>query len=290
VSPGAPPATETGRRSNEGRRRTTAPFGRRLCPVLANEGLGPYRLVTADDPSGPAPKPGQFYMLAAAEGWSDGTGQRPYLARAFSVCRVRGSRLDFLVDDVGPGTRRLAALTRLDGLWLVGPLGLGFSDPEELGRGTEETRAILVGGGIGIAPLVIWEEALLARGVPTRTLLGFRSARFCESARLFGSDVAIATDDGSAGHEGRVSELLEVELERPGPAAVYACGPPAMLEAVRRACLGRGVPAELALEEAMACGYGACFGCVVRTTSGYRRLCVDGPVVAAADLDEHWLE
>ena len=100
----------------------------------------------------------------------------------------------------------------------------------------------------------------------------------------------VGTDDGSVGHHGLVTERLEAALERPADNVVYACGPPAMLEAVRRICEARSVPAQLALEEAMACGFGACFGCVVRTRHGYRRICVDGPVVAASDLDESWLE
>jgi dihydroorotate dehydrogenase electron transfer subunit len=268
--------------------RTLAPFGRRLCRVCANEQAGSYRLVGVEDPDGPAPLPGQFYMLAASEGWGESSSQRPYLARAFSVCRVRGERLDFLVDAIGPGTRRLAALVRGEGLWLVGPLGVGFSAPSELATGGERASAVLMGGGAGVAPLVIWQEALRAAGTATVALLGFRSAPYSEVAGLFSGDVAIATDDGSAGHQGLVTELLAQELERGTDQVVYACGPPAMLEEVRRISLERSVAAELAMEEAMACGFGACFGCAVRTKTGYRRLCVDGPVIAAADLDEGW--
>ena len=96
----------------------------------------------------------------------------------------------------------------------------------------------------------------------------------------------VATDDGSAGHEGLVTDLLIPELS--DDAVVYACGPPAMLESVRRICSEWSVPAELALEEAMACGFGACFGCVVRTRAGFKRICVDGPVLDAAELDDGW--
>jgi NAD(P)H-flavin reductase len=118
-------------------------------------------------------------------------------------------------------------------------------------------------------------------------LAGFRSAAHAAAAALAGEPVELATDDGSAGHRGLVTDLLAARLgER---AAVYACGPPAMLERVRELSAGWSVPAELALEEAMACGFGACFGCVVATRTGYRRICVDGPVIAASDLDESWL-
>ena len=260
--------------------RVTAPFGRRRCEVVSNERAGLYRLVEAADPSGPAPLPGQFYMLAAERHWGGEDG-RPHLARAFSVCRVRGERLGFLVDAIGPGTALLAELEPGDGLWLVGPLGIGFTLPEET------VRPVLVGGGVGLAPLVILAESLREAGREPLVLAGFRSSAYAAAAELAGPDVALATDDGSAGHHGLVTELLAREL--PADPAVCACGPPAMLESVRSLCSEWAVPAELALEEAMACGFGACFGCVVRTRTGYRRICVDGPVLRASDLDEAWL-
>jgi NAD(P)H-flavin reductase len=265
--------------------RTIAPLGRRRCPVESNEATGSYRLLVVSDEEGPVPLPGQFYMLAGDSGWSEATTQRPYLARAFSVCRVRGEHLEFLVEEIGPGTRMLAALAPGDALWLVGPLGIGFSSPAQLAA----DRALLVGGGAGVAPLAIWSEALAFAGTPTRALLGFRSAAYSEAAALVTGDVAVATDDGSSGHHGLVTDLLVAALERESADAVYACGPPAMLESVRRITAARGVAAELALEAPMACGFGACFGCVVRTRGGYRRLCVDGPVIRASELEEGWL-
>jgi dihydroorotate dehydrogenase electron transfer subunit len=258
-----------------------APFGRRCCEVAANEPAGLYRLVEAIDREGPAPLPGQFYMLAAAEGWGGDDG-RPHLARAFSVCRVRGERLGFLVDPIGPGTARLAELEPGEGLWLVGPLGTGFSAPPAA------ARPVLVAGGVGLAPLVILAESLTREGREPLVLAGFRSAPHAEAAPLAGDAVVTATDDGSSGYHGLVTDLLEPELAE--ETYVYACGPPQMLERVRELCSKRSVPAELALEEAMACGFGACFGCVVRTRTGYRRICLDGPVVSAAELDSSWLE
>jgi dihydroorotate dehydrogenase electron transfer subunit len=261
--------------------RVAAPLGRRCCEVVANEPAGLYRLVEAIDQEGPSPLPGHFYMLAAAQHWGGEDG-RPHLARAFSVCRVQDERLGFLVDPIGPGTERLAELEPGDGLWLVGPLGIGFSPPPEA------VRPLLVAGGVGLAPLVILAESLREKGHEPLVLAGFRSAPHAEAASLAGDGVLLATDDGSCGHHGLVTDLLERELAE--GTSVYACGPPAMLERVRELCAEWAVPGELALEEAMACGFGACFGCVVRTRSGYRRICVDGPVVATADLDERWLE
>ena len=249
--------------------------------MVANQSAGSYRLVEALDATGPVPQPGQFYMLAAERLWGGEAG-RPHLARAFSVCRVRDGRLGFLVDAIGPGTARLATLEPGERLEIVGPLGAGFSMPPV------GSRPLLVAGGVGLAPLVILAESLRQEGHAPTVLAGFRTAPQAEAAALAGEDVVVATDDGSAGQRGLVTELLARELST--DAAVYACGPPPMLEHVRRLCSEWSVPAELALEEAMACGFGACFGCVVRTRDGFRRICVDGPVVRAADLDDSWME
>jgi dihydroorotate dehydrogenase electron transfer subunit len=252
--------------------RTLAPFGRRLCPVVAHTRYGAYDVVTVLD-EGPAPDPGQFYMLTASERWGGGADERPFLPRAFSVLRRHeDGTLDFLFEDVGPGTRRLCELRAGDGLWLLGPLGIGFRRPE-VGR-----RPLLVGGGVGIAPLAIWHDAL----PDARVLLGFRDAAHAAGAALLRTP-QVATDDGSVGFHGLVTELLREELE--DASVVYACGPPPMLEAVRALCAAEGVPAQLALESGMACGFGACFGCVVPTRSGYVRLCVDGPVLDADALE-----
>ena len=258
--------------------RTLAPPERRVAPVAGVERLGAYDLITAVDPSGPTnPRPGQFYMLAASEGWGGGTDERPYLPRAFSYARAReesdGLSLSFLLEAVGPGTECLADLAPGAGLALVGPLGVGFRPP------ADGTRPLLVGGGIGAAPLLCWQEELGVMPPPPDVLLGFRSADHAQAAALFAGAPKVVTDDGSVGRQALVTELLAVELDADPSATVYACGPPAMLEAVRALCAERDVPAQLAMESGMACGFGACFGCVVPTRDGYVRLCVDGPVL-----------
>jgi dihydroorotate dehydrogenase electron transfer subunit len=259
--------------------RTPAPFGRRLLTVAASREVGAYRVFAAPDAAGPAPRAGQFYMLAAADQWGGGDDERPFLPRAFSVLRASKAGLEFLVEVVGPGTERLAGLGPGDGLWVTGPLGTGFGPPPG------ERRAILCGGGVGIAPLAIWQDELLARDLAAPALLGFRNAAHAQGADLL-TNARVATDDGSVGHQGLVTDLLEDALAADAHAVVYACGPPPMLEAVRRLCAERGVPSRLALESGMACGFGACFGCVVPTRGGgYVRLCVDGPVLDADRLD-----
>ena len=263
--------------------RTLAPPGRRVARVSGVERLGAYHVVGAEDANGPLPQPGQFYMLSSERSWGGQEGERPYLPRAFSYARARASgagvALDFLLEAIGPGTGRLAGLAPGDGLCLVGPLGIGF-ELEAAGR-----RSLLVGGGIGVAPLLCLEEQLVSAGEEARVLVGFRTAAHAQAAALFAGEPAVVTDDGSVGRQALVTELLREELDADPEARVFACGPPPMLEAVRALCAERETPAQLALESGMACGFGACFGCVVPTREGYLRLCVDGPVLDAERLE-----
>ena len=270
----------------------TAPFGRRLCEVAENAVSGGYRIFSLLDREGPTPEPGQFYMLASERSWGEGGG-RPFLPRAISFAEVapakEGIRLDFLVEGVGPGTDRLCELEPGERVWVTGPLGNSFSTPKEVNP--EAAGAILVGGGIGIAPLAIWRRHLVERGIPLRVLLGFRNQQhsgglnelFCAGGSLC-PDVRLATEDGHAGHRGYVTDLLAAMLagDDAASAVVYSCGPPAMLEAVASLCEAHSVPYQLAEESPMACGFGACFGCAVpKPDGGYMRLCVDGPVTSA---------
>jgi dihydroorotate dehydrogenase electron transfer subunit len=286
---------------------TLAPLGRRLVEVGGARRIGAYVVLSARDPDGPAPDPGQFYMLAAAQRWGGGEDERPFLPRAFSVLRATGApaphdiaagregggrTLEFMLEDVGPGTRRLGELRAGDELWIAGPFGNGFTPPRD-GR-----RPLLVGGGVGSAPLAILQDALESqqRGSTSpageysqrrepagRVVAGFRDAHHAQGAALL-RGARVATDDGSVGHAGPVTDLLLAELGHDPHVEVYACGPPRMLDAVRAICVERAIPAQLAMESGMACGYGACFGCVVETKTGYVRLCVDGPVLEAAAL------
>jgi NAD(P)H-flavin reductase len=276
-----------------------------LCEVTENRASGGYRVFSLRDEQGPEPEPGQFYMLAAARGWGE-AGARPFLPRALSVADAKslsssfsanspkkdkvsgGVRLDFLLEGVGPGTERLCALEG-ERVWVNGPLGNSFSPPRELSPGA--AGAILVGGGIGIAPLALLRRRLAARGVPAQILLGFRDRQHSGGLDdLFSNcQIGLASDDGHIGERGYVTELLAAMLEGDdaASAAVYACGPPPMLEAVRALCAARGVACELAMEAPMACGFGACFGCAVPLAEGgYMRLCIDGPVVRGERVAE----
>jgi dihydroorotate dehydrogenase (NAD+) catalytic subunit len=267
----------------------TAPFGRRLCPVTESKASGGYRVFSLLDAEGPAPEPGQFYMLASESHWAQ-EGERPFLPRALSVAETAetgdGVRLDFLIEGIGPGTDRLCELEAGEGVWVNGPLGNAFSPPRDLSP--DAAGAILVGGGIGIAPLALLRRIFAERNIPTRVLLGFRDEAHSGGIEdLFACcEVGLASEDGHVGHRGYVTDLLATMLagDDASSAAVYACGPPAMLDAVQALCADRGVACELAMESPMACGYGACYGCAVpRGDGGYLRLCVDGPVIRAAE-------
>src|SRR5687767_412249 len=175
------------------------------------------------------------------------------LPRAFSLCLAPPKELGFLFEPVGPGTRALSELARGDEIHVTGPLGNGFDLDVE--------RPLLVGGGIGIAPLPYLSDCL---GAPP-ALLGFRSEWHAEAAALV-PNAEVCLDPTY------VTELLPDE-----PADVLACGPEPMLAALRRLC----PDAQLAWEAPMACGYGACYGCAVEIDGELRRLCVDGPVLGA---------
>ena len=218
--------------------------------VLATEDVGSYTLVRVERRSLDAGRPGQFFMLEAP-------GR--LLPRPFSLCQAPPGELGFLIDAIGPGTRALAALRPGDAINVLGPLGNGFDLDVE--------RPLLVGGGIGIAPFPYLSETL---GSPP-ALLGFRSAAHAEAAVLVPNATVVLEPE-------YVTERLTIALDGRSDRAVLACGPEPMLEAVLRIAPG----AQTAWEAPMACGYGACYGCVVERDSHYRRLCIDGPVLAAA--------
>ncbi|MDW7710765.1 MAG: dihydroorotate dehydrogenase electron transfer subunit [Deferrisomatales bacterium] len=225
-----------------------------------------------------AARPGQFAMVKVAEGLD------PLLRRPLSIHRVPASdtgEFEVLFRAVGTGTRRLAHARVGDTLEVLAPLGRGFR--------LEEGRALLVGGGIGVAPLLFLAEELLGRGVGPKLLLGGRADRdvLChDDFSCLAVPCSLATEDGSLGEPGLVTRLLERELEGgPGDAVVYACGPAAMLAAVAQLCREAAVPCQVSLEAHMACGVGACLGCVVPgTREPYLRVCKEGPVFDAAEV------
>ena len=220
---------------------------RELLRVAGREDVGPYVLLRLERGGLDPGAPGQFFMLEAPG--------RP-LPRAFSLCLAPRDELGFLFEPVGPGTRALASLAAGAAIHVTGPLGNGFDLDVE--------RPLLVGGGIGVAPLPYLSEAL---GSPP-ALLGFRSAHHAEAAALV-PNAEVVLDP----------TLVTDALPR-DPGDVLACGPEPMLDALEALVPG----AQLAREAPMACGYGACYGCVVPRNGGYVRLCLEGPVLRTATV------
>jgi dihydroorotate dehydrogenase electron transfer subunit len=212
--------------------------------VVAAEAVGPYTLLRVERGALDPGTPGQFFMLEAP-------GR--LLPRPMSVCVAPPGELGFLIDPIGPGTRALCELSPGDRLGILGPLGNGFR--------LEVERPLLVGGGIGVAPLPYLAEAL---GRPP-AVLGFRTEWHAEAAALVANAEVVIEPT-------YVTEVMPREHD------VLACGPEPMLEAVRRLA----PRAQLAWEAPMACGYGACYGCAVEIDGELKRLCVEGPVLAAA--------
>jgi dihydroorotate dehydrogenase electron transfer subunit len=216
---------------------------RRRLSVTGVEPVGLYTLLRVERGALEPGVPGQFFMLSPP-------GR--VLPRPMSLCLAPPGELGFLMDPIGPGTRALCSLERGDAVDVFGPLGNGFDLRVE--------RPLLVGGGIGIAPLPYLSDVL--RRPPA--VLGFRTAEHAEAADLVPNaevvlDPTLVTDCRLDGHH------------------VLACGPEPMLHAVREL-----VPdAQLAWEAPMACGYGACYGCALEIGGEWKRLCVEGPVLAA---------
>ena len=213
--------------------------------AIGVEQIGPYTLLRLERGELDPGVPGQFFMLEAP-------GR--VLPRPMSLCRAPRGELQFLIDPIGPGTRALCALAVGDAIHVFGPLGNGFD--------VGVRRPLLVAGGIGIAPMPYLAAVL--GGAPA--ILGFRSDHHAAAAELVPRASVV------------VEPQLVTELLPDDPGDVLACGPEPMLEAVRARIPG----AQLAWEAPMACGYGACYGCVVERDGRYVRLCVEGPILREA--------
>ena len=226
-------------------------------------------------------RPGRFVMIRVRPGLD------PLLRRPFSICGTRGKDIALILYRVaGRGTAILSGLSRGERLEVLGPLGKGFDPPGDEGAG------ILVAGGIGIAPLFFLAAA--AGNVPMTFLAGFRSASERIPEDFFGPgipEILLSTDDGSMGHHGPVTDLLErcLDARREKRLTVYTCGPLPMMKRVAVLCRSRDIPCQVSLEANMACGVGACLGCAVRARPGeettYYHVCRDGPVFDSRTLD-----
>ncbi len=216
---------------------------------------------------GPAPLPGQFINIRT------GSGTDPLLRRPFSVFDRSGDTISIVVRVVGRGTGLICAREKGE-IDIIGPRGRGFTL-------TEKKKVLLAGGGVGNAPLFYLAKVLRERGNRVTFIYGHRSGEYiyCEDEfRDHADDLRIVTDDGSRGAKGFTTGAVEEALESSGYDFIYTCGPVPMMEGVASAAAGR-IPVEVSLENYFGCGIGLCMGCTVETVEGFKRVCVDGPVM-----------
>ena len=224
-------------------------------------------------------RPGQFVMV--------GCGGDTYLPRPLSVHRVDGGQLALLFSVVGNGTKRLAQVKKGDTVSLFGPLGNSFS----VDKGAK--NLLLVAGGMGIAPLYYLAETAAGQGKKVTVIIGARSRDALLPVSLpqkyyekglppAGVNVVAATDDGSEGFKGLATQLIPHYLT--GTDQVFACGPAAMYKSMVKMPELEGKDVQLSLEIMMGCGVGVCYGCTIKTKSGLKQVCKDGPVFGMGEI------
>lgn len=242
-----------------------------VCTVVANDRICPrfYRLCFSGGPIRQKVRPGQFVHIRVRDGLD------PFFRRPFSVSRAL-KNVEVLYEVVGPGTRILASKEKGDTLDVLGPLGTPFRMPPP---GVREV--VMIAGGIGAAPFFMLSDALKGKGYSLIFLYGGRTAGHVFNMNGLirnGCKVSVATDDGSVGVRGRVPALFDKIHPDPATTFVYACGPRPMLASVQAFARRYNIGGQVSCEETMACGMGACLGCSIRTVSGYKTVCCDGPV------------
>ena len=252
-----------------------------IVKVAANTRIGEdyFKLILRSKAIAASALPGQFIQIRVS------AGDDPLLRRPVSIHRVNADTLEVLCEIVGKGTQLLSAVKEGGRLDIIGPLGNGFDYGGA--RAPERKVPVLVAGGMGVAPLVFLAQKL--RKHKPLALIGARTNKqiLCAGElKKLGCKVMTATDDGSLGFKGRVTQLLENILGAGARALaqIYACGPRPMLKEISRLSAAYNIPAQISLEEHMSCGIGACLGCVVDTKAGYKRVCKDGPVFEARQV------
>ncbi|WP_353093375.1 dihydroorotate dehydrogenase electron transfer subunit [Tissierella praeacuta] len=234
--------------------------------IYSNTEISPniYEIVLEGDFNG---VPGQFYMV---RGWN---GLDPFLPRPISIADIESRRIKFLYEVRGRGTHIISKLRKGDRLSILGPLGNGFNLKTQ-------GKIALISGGAGIAPMLY-----LAKNISGEIHIysGFRNnAYFLDQIKPHVNNVFVATEDGSVGHKGFVTELFEPSKYD----LVFTCGPILMMEVVIKMCKDK-VPVYVSMENRMACGIGACLGCTIETIWGMERVCKEGPVFKGEEVIFH---
>ena len=235
------------------------------------------------------PQPGQFYMLSTFGKVGTSSSHEdihdPFLKRPFSLFRKTRKGLQILFRIRGRGTAMMRELKKGSRVDVFGPLGNSYPPP------LRNKTPLIIAGGIGIASLFYFAEGLSKAKKKAYISYGVRSENelfMVEELKRFAKELSISTDDGSCGERGCVTDMVGGLLSHIPSlgtnSVIYACGPRKMLEAVSEMARQRGIEAYLSMEEVMACGVGACLGCVVRTVNGYKRVCKEGPIFEAKEI------
>jgi len=258
------------------------------CPVISIDNpVGDIYLMRLHCPQiAETASPGQFVNIKVNEELT------PLLRKPFSICRRSQQHgwIEVLWKIVGKGTEIMSCFEPEQSVNLIGPLGRGFA------LGSSQEEALLVAGGLGVAPLPFLCEELLARHVGVEVFLGARTVteismfNFFEEQRV---PLQVATEDGSAGYRGLVTEMVLTRLanqNNPEAVHIYCCGPTGFLNVMMSICANYGIRGQLSIETIMACGFGICVGCAVRTRNPkpgepqYKLTCIDGPVFDAGEI------
>lgn len=270
-----------------------------ICAVLENVKIAPdyYRLTVSSKNIHMDAKPGQFVQIQicnssveAGRAVPAGRQDLPLLRRPFSIHKINNDGFTIIYHIVGKGTKILSEIDtavevphaehlRLD---IIGPLGNGFSIDKN-------KTVVLIAGGCGSAPLYCLEEELKKKGIESHFFMGAttKDLLLCgEDFAKIGTKLYLSTDDGSCGEKCTVSALYSSYIQTLDPknCIIYTCGPKPMMKAVSEIAQKNNIPCQVSLEEYMACGIGACLGCVVETVNGNKRVCKDGPVFDSREI------
>lgn len=210
----------------------------------------------------------------------------PFFRRPFSIASVQNEKIEIIFTTIGKGTYYLSTLETGDLLDMIGPLGNGFKFD------TEKSNYLLVGGGIGVPPLLFLTDVMNKYEIRPNLLAGFKNAAGCFISKNSES-ISIATDDGSRGYHGVVTDLLTDILNESKCDGIYACGPEAMLSAVSDIANKANIPCSLSVERVFACGTGICLGCIIdsslkrytETGEKYMLACKHGPVFDSTNIN-----
>lgn len=251
----------------------------KIVKILSNSEIAPfhYRMAFLERTLAKKILPGQFIHVKIND------SLEPFLRRPFSVFNYDNEKVEILYKVVGGGTKILSEKIAGGKLDIIGPLGNPFLIPRE-----KDTINILVGGGMGIAPMYPLAKELAKKKRNLLVLIGAKTKKFLiciNDFKKLKAEICITTDDGTFGKKGFISEELRKILPKlKSRAIIFTCGPNPMIEEISRIAKSYNIPCQVSLEEKMACGIGTCLGCAVLTKSGYKNVCSDGPVFDSRDI------